>query len=375
MRAIKIALISLALLFGGGAVFVWSKWQSCSTLRECYWSWKVLANNTDPMEGRRFSSIYDGFTASAELAAFQVPISLTTNGILLVDRAGRRAAMIAQEGYTHWSPRFSNDGERLVFVRAQASRTEQELISCTVSDWRCTLLLRSPNSILSPVDLGGGKILFALGYPVIRDGKVTRYRRYDFHIVSAGRQPVKMTEFELLSLHAISVGKNRIYFQAIGGKSESKAESCADANKCDSSEIFSLDLDRDTDKIVNAPARLKPVVMVDGSSVKPAISADGTRLAFLNTSLEKFTFRYNLKVSDGNGDPLKTIAVTGIAFSMAAFVGDTLLVNELFKDRYRIGIFDRDLNRIDSIDVVNSPEFLNSITRIPLTVELAGGVF
>lgn len=67
--------------------------------------------------------------------------------------------------------------------------------------------------------------------------------------------------------------------------------------------------------------------------------------------------------------------MTGIAFSTAAFVGDTLLVNELFKDRYRIGIFDHDLKRIDSIDVVNSPEFLSSIQRIPLTVELAAGVF
>lgn len=369
MRTIKIALVSLALLFGGGAVFVWSKWQPCSTVRECYWSWKAFASNADPMEGRRFRSIYDGFTASAELAAFQVPTSLTANGILLIHRAGRAAAMITQEDYTHWSPRFSDDGERLVFARAQAGRPEQELVSCTVNDWHCTLLLRSPNSILSPVDIGGGKVLFALGYPVVRDGKVTRSRRYDFHIVAAGHRPVRMTEFELLSLHAISIGRNRIYFQAIGGKSESKAESCADANKCDSSEIFSLDLDRETDKILNLPDRLKPALLVDGISVKPAISADATRLAFLNTSREKFTYRYNLKVSGGNGEPLKTVAVNGIAFSAAAFVGETLLVNELFKDRYRIGIFDRDLNRIDSIDVDNSPEFLGRVGRIPLKVE------
>lgn len=375
MRTIKIALISLALLFGGAAIFVWSKWQPCSTVRECYWSWKAFTSNADPMEGRRFSSIHDGFTASAELAAFQVPTSLTANGILLIHRAGRRAALIAQEGYTHWAPRFSDDGERLVFARAQAGHAEQELVSCMVSDWHCTLVLRSPNSILSPVDIGDGKVLFALGYPVVRDGKVTRHRRYDLHIVAAGRQPVRMTEYELLSLHAISVGRNRIYFQAIGGKSESKAESCADINKCDSSEIFSLDLNRETNSILNPPDRLKPAIMVDGISVMPAVSADATRVAFLNTSREKFTYRYNLKVSGGNGDPLKTIPVNGITFSAAAFVGDTLLVNELFKDRYRIGIFDRDLNRIDSIDVVNSPEFLGHLHNIPLTVEPAAGVF
>lgn len=238
-----------------------------------------------------------------------------------------------------------------MFAHAQAGHAEQELISCTVSDWHCTLLLRSTNSILSPVDIGDGKVLFALGYPVVRDGKVSRHRRYDFHIVAPGRQPVRMTHFEFLSLHAISVGKNKIYFQAIGGKSESKAASCGDPNKCSSSEIFSLNLDREAERILNPPDRLEPAIMVDGISVKPTVSADGTRLAFLNTSLEKFTFRYNLKVSGADGEPLKTVPVTGIAFSDGAFTGETLLVNELFKDRYRISAFDRDLNRIDSIDV------------------------
>jgi hypothetical protein len=374
MRAIKIVLVSLALILGGGALFVWSKWQPCSTVRECYWSWKALTSNADPMEGRRFNSINGGFTASSELAAFQVPISLTENGLVLIHRAGRRAAIIAGEGHTYWSPRFSDDGERLVFAHARAGHAEQELISCAVSDWHCTLLLRSPNSILSPVDIGDGKVLFALGYPVVRDGKVSRYRRYDFHIVAPGRQPVRMTHFEFLSLHAISVGKTRIYFQAIGGKSESKSASCSDPNKCSSSEIFSLDLDREADRILNPPDRLKPAIMVDGISVKPAVSADGTRLAFLNTSLEKFTFRYNLKVSGADGEPLKTVPVTGIGFSAGAFAGETLLVNELFKDRYRISAFDRDLNRIDSIDVPVSPEFLNHVHHIEVKVDSAGSV-
>jgi hypothetical protein len=375
MRAIKIALVSLALLLSAGSIFVWSKWQPCSTARECYWSWKTVTSNTDPMERRRFISIYDGFTASTELAAFQVPTSLTANGILLIHRAGRKAAIIAREGYTHWSPRFSTDGERLIFARAQAGRAEQELVSCSVSEWRCTLLLRTSGSILSPVEFGRGKVIFALGYPLVRDGKTTQHRRYDFYVVVAGQPPVRMTQFEFLSLHAISVGQNKIYFQAIGGKSESKADSCADASKCDSSQIFSLNLDLETGRILNPPERLKPAVMIDGISVKPAISGDATRLAFLNTGREKFTYRYNLKVGDGNGDTLKTVAVDGVAFSTAAFVGDTLLVNELFNDHYRIGIFDCDLNRIDSIDVVNSPDFLGGLSRIPLTIETAAGVF
>ena len=86
MRAIKIVLVSLALILGSGALFVWSKWQPCSTVRECYWSWKALTSNADPMEGRRFNSIHGGFTASSEFAAFQVPISLTENGLVLIHR-------------------------------------------------------------------------------------------------------------------------------------------------------------------------------------------------------------------------------------------------------------------------------------------------
>jgi hypothetical protein len=375
MRTIKIALVFIALVMGGAATYVWSRWQPCSTVRECYWSWKAFTSNADPMETRRFIAIHGGFTASTELVAFQVPISPTANGLILIHRAGRRAAMLAQDGYSYRSPRFSDDGERLVFARAQAGQAETELVSCVVSDWRCTTLLRSTSSISSPVDIGGGKVLFALGYPVVRNGEVTRYRRYDFHIVSPGRQPSRMTGFDLVGLHAISVGKDKVYFSAVGGKSQSTAASCTDAIKCDSSEIFSLDLDRDADAILNPPDKLKPAMLPDGLSVHPAISADGTRLAFLNTDRKGNPWRYNLKVSGANGDQPQTIAVSGIAFSAAAFVGETLLVNELFQDRYRVSIFDRDLNRIDTIEIPTSVEFLNSLHRLGPTVASAKGGF
>jgi hypothetical protein len=375
MRNVKIVLVFIALVIGGGATYVWSNWQPCSTVRECYWSWKAFTSNADPMERRRFIAIHGGFTASKELVSFQVPISPTANGLILIDRTGRRAAMLAQDGYTYRSPRFSDDGERLVFARGQAGQAETELVSCAVSGWHCTTFLRSTGSISSPVDIGGGKVLFALGYPVVRDGEVTRYRRYDFHIVSAGREPLRMTEFDLIGLHAISVGKDKVYFSAVGGKSQSTAASCTDAIKCDSSEIFSLDLDRDADRISNPADKLKPAIMVEGLSIHPAISADGTRLAFLNTNRKGNPWRYNLKVSGANGDPPRTIAVSGIAFSAAAFVGETLLVNELFKDRYRVSVFDRDLNRIDTIEVPNSVEFLNSLYRVGPTVASAKGGF
>jgi hypothetical protein len=375
MRTIKIVLVLIALVMGGAATYVWSGWQPCSTVRECYWSWKAFTSNADPMEGRRFRAIHGGFTASTKLVSFQVPISPTADGLILIDRAGRRAAMLAQEGYTYWSPRLSDDGERLVFARRQAGQAEQELVSCVVSDWHCTTFLRSTSSISSPVDVGGGKVLFALGYPVVRNGEVRRYRRYDFHIVSPGRQPSRMTEFDLIGLHAISVGKDRVYFSALGGKSETTAASCTNAIKCDSSEIFSLDLDRDADRILNPPDKLKPAMMAGGLSILPALSADGTRLAFLNTDRKGNPWRYNLKVSGASGDPPRTIAVSGIAFSAAAFVGETLLVNELFEDRYRVSIFDRDLNRIDTIDVPNSVEFLNGLRRVGPTVASAKGGF
>src|SRR5712664_2488350 len=153
MRKLKIVLAFIVVVMAGGAMYVWSKWQPCSTVRECYWSWKAFTSNADPMDGRRFSSIDAGFTASAELVAFQVPTSLTANGLLLIHRAGRRAALLGQEGYNYWSPRFSDDGERLVFARARAGQAEQELVSCAVSDWRCIVLLRTTSSILSPVDI------------------------------------------------------------------------------------------------------------------------------------------------------------------------------------------------------------------------------
>ncbi|XIA66269.1 hypothetical protein ACFIOY_09705 [Bradyrhizobium sp. TZ2] len=183
-----------------------------------------------------------------------------------------------------------------------------------------------------------------------------------------------MTHFDLLGLYAISASKERVYFSAVGGNSESRAPSCLDVVKCDSSEIFGLNFEREAHSIRNPPHQLKPVFLVDGISAHPTISADGTRLVFLNTSREKFTYRYNLKVSRPNGDPLGTIELRGIAFSAGAFVGKDLLVNELFKDRYRVSAFDQDLNRVDSIDIDNSAEFLSRVQRIELTINPADGV-
>jgi WD40 repeat protein len=370
MRRLKISLVLVALFVGGGATYVWAHWQSCSTLRECYWSWKAFTSNEGPMEGRRSRVMSPGFTASANLIAIQAPTSAATDGLVLVDRAGKRTAIIAQDGFTYWAPRFSDDGERLIFVRAQAGRAQQELLSCVVDNWHCTILLSTTDTIVSPVDVGDGKVLFALGYPIVHgDKEVPRHRTYDFHIVSPGHPPVRMTEYRFVALHAISVGNRTVYFSAEGSRVEDQTASCVNVIKCNRSKIFRLDFDRDADRILNAPDKLAPAIKVDGLSVQPRISADGARLAFLNTSFDQFTYRYNLKVSDPVGDAPQTIEVDGISFSAGAFVGDTLLVNELFKDRYRVSAFDRDLNPAGTTEINHSTGFLNQLHHIDLTID------
>jgi WD40-like Beta Propeller Repeat len=377
MRALKIVLMTITVLLGGAATFIWAYWQPCSSVRECHWSGKAFANDTDLMNRRRLVSIIGGFTASASLVAFQVPVSSADDGIAVIDRTTKHAKLIAPVGFTNWSPRFSEDGERMVFVRRRSGKADVELISCTTREWRCSILLRTAESILSPVDIGDGMVLFAYGHTKYQDGKPTSYKSYDLYSLAANQQPVRLTTYNLLAMHAISLGDGKLYFQGVGGNARTNAEACSSPSSinCDRSEIFQLEINQNSHTIVNPPEKLQPAFVVKGLSTTPAISTDGTKLSFLNTSLETFNYRYNMKVQSDGDATARTIPIDGITFSMGAFVLDSFLVNDLFEDHYSVKQFDRDLNLVNAIDLGNSPEALNRLPRIELDVRNGGTIF
>jgi hypothetical protein len=92
-------------------------------------------------------------------------------------------------------------------------------------------------------------------------------------------------------------------------------------------------------------------------------------VAFLNTNRKGNPWRYNIAVADIDGVVDGGFSVEGVAFSSGAFVGDTLLVNELFDDHYRILSADLSSRRVTGMGIKHSPEYLRTIEPITLSVD------
>ena len=94
------------------------------------------------------------------------------------------------------------------------------------------------------------------------------------------------------------------------------------------------------------PSRpLIPLYEIEGFSTFPAISENGARVAFLNTKTGG-QYRYNLAVVGFDGVLQKYVEATTSGFSRPAFVGTTVLANEIFKDRYETTLVDLSDNSI-----------------------------
>jgi hypothetical protein len=188
--------------------------------------------------------------------------------------------------------------------------------------------------------------------------------------VRKGQTPLRLTNYEAYGLSPISVGGNKIAFGADGGRGlEPSPCTDRDSLKCDKSNIYVLEFDPSNATIPNKPAALAPRFAVAGYSTSPILSGDGKRVAFLNTNRKGSPWRYNIAVADIDGVVDGGFSVKGSAFSSGALVGDTLLVNELFDDHYRILSADLSSRRVTGMDFKHSPEYLRTIEPITLLVD------
>lgn len=347
------------------ATAVW--WfSSCQgQMQKCYASFRGAASGVDRLTQARQRSIHGGFTASLNKVAFQTPLGDETEGIVVLDRVGDGERLIATRNYTHWSPRFSQDGKRLVFARQMVGSKERELLSCETSSWHCSILLRTQAALSSPVDAENGNVLYSTSVERSGGGK-----GFDIFVVRKGQEPVRLTNYEAYYLSPISVGGNKIAFGA-EGKRGFEPSGCSDSNnnKCDRSEIYVLEFDQFNATIPNKPTALAPRFTVAGYSISPILSGDGKRMAFLNTNREGSHWHWNIAAANVDGIVDGGFSVEGLAFSSGAFVGDTLLANELFDDHYRILSADLLSRRVTGMGMKHSPEYLKTIELIPLRVD------
>jgi hypothetical protein len=369
MRALKFILVFFLLIVAAAVASISFYFPSClGQMQACYASFQAATSGVDRATQKRLRSIHAGFAASEKAVAFPVPLGNGINGIILISPETNRTGLISTQGYSHWSPQFSPDGKRLAFVRAAPPKWERELLTCEIGSWRCSILLRTPRHLTAPADIGNGDVLFAMNQP--RDGDDAKSRRFDIFAVRKGQQPTRLTDYEMYEVQSLSAAKDKILFGA-DGKRGFEPSSCLprDFLKCDKSDIYALDFDPQRMEVLNKPDLLKPLFVIAGYSTRPVISPDGKRVAFKNTNRQGNPYRYNMVIADANGTVEGGLAVEGDAFSVGAFAGNWLFVNEVFTDHYRVLRIDLASKTADGFRVAHSPEDLRNIEPVVLSFD------
>lgn len=369
MRALKSAAVFFLLIAVAAVAYIGFYFHSClGQMQACYTSFRSARSGVDRGTQERFQSIYAGFAASEKFVAFPVPVGNGANGIMLVSLQGDRARLISTNGYSHWSPQFSSDGERLVFVRAASPSGVRELVTCETGSWRCSILFRASHQLVAPVDIGNGYVLFAANK--LREGDDAKSRRFDIFAVRKGEQPTQLTDYEMYEVQSLTAARGKILFGA-DGRRGFEPSSCPprDSLKCDKSDIYALDFDPQRMTVLNKPDLLRPLFIVPGYSTQPVISPDAKRVAFKNTNKQGNPWRYNTAISDISGVVEGGVPVQGYAFSAGTFVGNWLFVNEVFEDHYRVLRIDLDSKKVDGFEVKHSPEYLKTIEPIALSID------
>lgn len=336
MATLRYVSIVVAALIGVAALAVFGWFSSCQgRMQECYASFRGAADNTDLIMRERQRAIYAGFAASHSTVAFPMPLTDGRLGIVMINRSTGLPSLVAPAGYTHWSPNFSRNGERLLLLRQIKGNSETELVSCKTEAWQCDVLYKTDSVISSVADIDDGTVIVSMS--IRQSGDHERRRRFDLYVIRRGQHPERLTEYEAYTMSSLSVAADKIAFAAEGGVGlEPPRCGKTDRSKCDESNIYVLDLVRSKLAVANRPSTLRPTLVASGYTVAVALSGDGTRVALRNTARRGNPWRYNVIIAGLDGAVDRQIDVEGYAFSSGVFVGETFLVNELFDDRYRV---------------------------------------
>jgi hypothetical protein len=137
-----------------------------------------------------------------------------------------------------------------------------------------------------------------------------------------------------------------------------------------SSDIFMLQADWTEQRLIIPPHQLEPLFLIDGFSTLPTTSDDGTRVAFLNRKKIANKTRYNLAIASIDGTIRRYIDAVTMRFSRPAFVGTSVLVNELFENHYRTILFDVANNSTSQISVLEyTPKALELLERVEIQIQ------
>jgi hypothetical protein len=132
-----------------------------------------------------------------------------------------------------------------------------------------------------------------------------------------------------------------------------------------------LQVDWQEKRLIMPAHQLQRLYVIGGYSTLPAISQDASHVAFINgrKSFGQGRIRYNLVVAKVDGTVKTYLQATTAEFSRPAFVGTTVLANQLFDDRYETTLVDmRDYSARQIATLHHTPSALNALDHKELAI-------
>jgi hypothetical protein len=323
------------------------------------------AANAEAIQSRLDRAAY--FAASSKNAAFPVRGSDGRLALLLIDFKSEKLRKLGIKRSDLLSPYLSSDGTRLLFTRHPADQKGSELITCDTESLACRLLLRSDGRISSPVEIGGGRILYVSSpYFIGLDGK-GRYSRNDFWMFGEVGGPRKLTDMQLYQLSSIGVANDAVYFSAYGPRRDNPAIPKDDPDAPQQSDVFKLPFDPIQGKIQSPSQVLTPLFVADGKARSPAVSSDGSIIAFLRTRLGIGNYHYGLIITNTNSHAERLIPSKGLGFSRPVVVDHSVYANVIDISRYWIQVITPEQQDVKSLALINDAS-IESADIIELSV-------
>jgi hypothetical protein len=293
-----------------------------------------LLAEAEPISSRMGGGTY--FASSARNAAFPVRDTGDHLALLLVDYGTKRLRKIGIRDSHLLSPYLSGDGNHLLFVRHAIERRESELVRCEWESLRCKSVLKIEDSISFPIELETGGILYVSSpYVVGHDGK-GRYSRHDLWMLDGPGRRRKLTDMRLYELSSVSVTNDYVYFSASGSRPDMPIIPDQKWDSPKRSDIFRLRFDGALGRIERPTKRLEPLFLHEGIARSPAVSSDGSLVAFLRSRIGIGNYRFELVVRDERRNTEKTVPSLSLGYSRPVVVGGKAYANSLDTGRYLI---------------------------------------
>jgi hypothetical protein len=285
--------------------------------------------------------------ASSRQVAFSVQEEQSID-IVVGDFESGSITVLRSPGTRLIFPFLTPDSSRLLVVRQHPDNGASDLLSCTTNNYHCRVLHTSKDAISSPTEIDEHRILFVssqlrTGGPILRSKylgfPVNRYVRHDIWRLDVGQAPRHVTDFELYELGNLCITENNVYFSGLGPRSDKPVIPKYTVLQRPMSDIYRLPIDRASGTISLPDVQLKPVFLQEGYTFSASVSGDDSLAALLRTTTNWTGggYRYDLVIQDLRTGASRVIEPANrLSFSRPVFVGNAILVNEIFEYKYVI---------------------------------------